>query len=332
MGAIVPLRVAESDASRYLASCGLRRIYQGKVRDTYSYPVEPELLLPLATDRVSIFDFVLSALIPRKGEVLTALTHFWLTTVLRDFPNHLAPAEELLRLKRMFSQLPMERCLVVKRAEIPPYEMIFRHHLGGSVYKEYLGTGTAGGNELPKRLTKWSFLEEPIFTPTTKEERGHDKPIPAQEYFEQTGEAGRQAEAMFRAAYGRAYAFGRSRGILILDTKFEGRDMIADEVLTPDSSRFTTEEDFVLAMAQKRDPIFFDKQVVRDWGVEVQTPWGKGIGNLDAKNPEHIAFVHSLEVPAEVVKETAIRYFSIFSSLTSWDIDAYQWMRRDVWV
>jgi phosphoribosylaminoimidazole-succinocarboxamide synthase len=299
-------------------------VYQGKVRDTYKLPCGDEnLLLLCATDRLSIFDFVLNALVPNKGEILTALTEFWLTEVLAEFPNHLMrsiayPGKNYaFDLKEVFPDIPLNRCLAVEEVEIPPYEMIFRHHLGGSIFKKYEETGMAGGQKLPQRLPRWSFLDQPLFTPSTKSKDSHDVNISASDYYEAIGEKGRESVKMFKDAYKKAYAFAREKGILILDTKFEGLNIIADEALTPDSSRFTTVEDWTKAMEEKRDPIFYDKEVVRQWGKTVKTPFGAtGIHMLWPKNPEHVAFVHGLEVPAEIIEETSGRYFSIFYRLT----------------
>ena len=300
-------------------------INQGKVRDTYRLPYgDDSLLLLCATDRLSIFDFVLNALVPDKGEILTTLTEFWFTEILAEFPNHLMssiayPGKNYASdLKEIFSDIPLNRCLAVEEVEIPPYEMIFRHHLGGSVFKEYQETGKAGGQKLPGGLPRWSYLDQPLFTPSTKSKDGHDANISASDYYEAMGEKGRESVIMFKDAYTKAYTFAREKGILILDTKFEGLDIIADEVLTPDSSRFTTVEDWRKAMLEKREPIFYDKEVVRQWGKTVKTPFGTtGIHMLWPKNPEHVAFVHGLEVPAEIIEETSRRYLEIFYRLTT---------------
>lgn len=302
---------------------------QGKVRDWYK--LSPSLLLLVATNRISIFDFILNGEVPRKGEVLTALTHFWLTSDLFwEFPNHLEQAEgnplknQAVGLKIYNPDIPLERALVVRKTEIPPYEMIYRHHIGGSVFKKYQETGMAGGHKLPPNLPKWSVLPEPIFTPSTKAKEGHDVNIDADAYFKAMGDKGRQADKMFKAVYMRAYAYAKEQGILILDTKFEGLDILADEVLTPDSSRFTTVLDWEMAMAEGRDPIFYDKELVRIWGKGLETPWGTGIHNLDPNNPEHTEFVHSVVIPDNIIQETTSRYLQIFQMLVRMDLDTYQ--------
>ena len=316
-------------------------IHQGKVRDSY---IISKLLLLVASDRISIFDFVLAAIVPKKGEVLTALTHFWLTSVLKNFPNHLVSLGDdphknyVLKLREAYPDIDPRRCLVARQAEIPEWEMIYRAHIGGSIYNKYLETGKAGGQSLPLGLPKWSRLTRPIFTPSTKAKEGHDINKDAEDYFAAMGERGKRANEMFLSAYTLAYAHAKARGILILDTKFEGLDVIADEVITPDSSRFTTVEDWKKAMAEGRDPVFFDKQPVRDWGATVVTPFfykkdkkghkkGErviGLNNLDPKDEEHIAFVHGLEVPEDIILLTTERYLMIFKMLTGMSLEDYQ--------
>lgn len=328
----IPPQVAESEQTRFMLKQGWIRIYQGKVRDTFDYPGRPDLLMLIASDRVSIFDHVLPALVPRKGEVLTALTHFWLTTVLKDFPHHLVcpinskPGAQAMPL--LFSGLQLSTCkraMVVRKIEILPFEFIYRAHLGGSVYADYQRNGIVAGQHLPSGIPKWGRLSRPIFTPSTKEKDGHDVNISQQRFRSKAGRRGEETRRIFASAYTKAYAFAAERGILILDTKFEGSaDRIADEVLTPDSSRFTTAGDWAAAMREGRDPIFYDKQLVRNWGAKVQTPLGAGIGRLSPKNPEHRAFVQSLTIPADVLEETTARYLQIFSLLTGWDLGKYQ--------
>lgn len=315
---------------------------QGKVTDIYTINEvcnkdgKPSLL-QVRTNRISIFDFVLSALIPHKGEVLTALTHFWLTHILTDIPNHLIGravnenrnyAEMLLD---KYPDIDLKRSLLVENLDIAPYEMIFRGHLGGSIYPKYLKTGLVAGQKLPPNIPKWTKMDEPLFTPSTKEADGHDVNITAQEYI---GNSFRSLIVnKLRKVYQKAYEYARSKGIIILDTKFEyGESKLADEVLTPDSSRFTSEADWLEAMAEKRDPIFLDKEPVRIWGGTISTPFLyegtnrliTGINNLDPKNPEHVAFVHSLKVPDDVIMDTTERYLRIFHLLTGMSLNEYQ--------
>mgnify|MGYP001616218511 CR=1 FL=1 len=326
--AILPLSVVETKVNEYLIRVGLKRVAQGKVRDIYEIPWWPGALLMLATDRLSIFNIVLPGLVPRKGEVLTALTHFWLTTLLKNFPNHLVSHEVHLALAARLPELPMERCLVVRKIDIIPVEYVFRYHLGGSVWPIYLesGTGAVHGQKLPPGLKKWQKLDEPLFTPTTKAEAGHDEPITIQQYLEETGEEGLSTLNLFTIAYEKVYKYAKARGILFLDTKLEGRGCIADECFTPDSSRIVLKGDWAQAMETGKDPIFYDKQLVREWGSKVKTPFSSfvGLNKLDPCDLRHINFVHQLEVPKEVVKETSRRYLKIFKLLTGQALDEYQ--------
>ncbi|MBI2098487.1 MAG: phosphoribosylaminoimidazolesuccinocarboxamide synthase [Candidatus Wildermuthbacteria bacterium] len=327
--AVIPEAVRETETSRRIEAAGLKRVYQGKVRDTYKHPRDPRKLVVVATDRISIFDVVLPTPVPQKGAVLTALTHFWLTCVLANFRHHLLtfPFD---RAEMVHSALPVKQTLVVWKLPIVPFEMIFRGHIGGSVWVQYQETGMVAGRLLPPDLAKWQQLDFPIFTPSTKAEEGHDANITVQEFFENTEGFGERAASALQEAYELAYAYARRMGILILDTKFEiglrpgGQVVIADEVLTPDSSRFTTMEDLEKALKEGRDPVFYDKEPVRNWGRTVDTPAGRGINLLDPKNPEHLAFVASLEVPREIMEQTTERYLDIFQRLTGMSLEQYQ--------
>jgi phosphoribosylaminoimidazole-succinocarboxamide synthase len=307
---------------------------QGKVRDMYHVPGESEQLLMVASDRVSIFDLVLPFLIPFKGEVLTALTHFWMTKVLVNLPNHLINNRDgyniVINLARSYRDVPTRQALIVHRAEVIPFELIFRGHLGGSVWKKYLNTGIVAGVQLPAELTKWSTMPSPLFTPSTKAENGHDVNITVDEFYQGAGDWAGGAEAITRRAYREAYTFAADKGILILDTKFEvgminGKPSLIDETLTPDSSRFTLVEGFDQVLAANRDPEFYDKEPVRDWGKELETPFGvTGIHKLDPGNTEHLAWIDSLETPLEVVGKTTVRYLDIFKKLTGQKLKDYQ--------
>jgi len=216
------------------------------------------------------------------------------------------------------------------------FEMIFRHHIGGSVFKKYQETGIAGGHILPKGLPQWSKLDEPIFTPSTKAEVGHDVNVDEDYFFKVMTERGLHNEAQFVVAqladaYKAAYAYAAENGILILDTKFEvAGPIFADEILTPDSSRFVKEDDWREAMEKGQNPKFLDKQPIRDWGSTVETPFYKdgnqivGINKLDPENEEHLEFVHSLIVPEEVIFDATRRYLEIFNLLTGYPLEEYQ--------
>jgi len=341
----VPKNLQNDALADYLKNMGLERIHQGKVRDTWRF--DKNQLLVVATDRISIFDFVLPALVPCKGEVLTALTHFWLTDILEGIRNHLIESEEsyihnaAYDLKHeCFTELPLERCLVVQDLgqKLYPFEMIFRHHIGGSVYKDYLATGMAGGQQLTPNLPQWSKLFDPIFTPSTKEEVGHDINVDAAYYYAEMEKLGKKEESedivdTLIRAYKTIYSYAEQRGVLILDTKFEvAGETIVDEFGTPDSSRFALKEDWVMAMKEGRNPHFYDKQPVRDWGMQVPTPFKDkktgqeitGINKLDPKDPAHVAFVHSLTVPEEIINGTTDRYLKIFKMITEQELLDYQ--------
>lgn len=313
----------EEPLKDYLERGNFRLWHRGKIRDTY---LGFGYLLVVASDRISVLDFVLPTLIPSKGEILTAITHFWLTQVLENIPNHL----NLRAWRELFGPginfPPAARCLTVDQYPILPFELIFRAHLGGSVWKSYQEAGAVAGQPLPAGLKKWDKLAEPIFTPSTKAEEGHDVNITVSEYEQATGVSGMEAARRAQRAYQQAYEYARARGILILDTKLEMSEsgIICDEVFTPDSSRFTTVPDWEQAQSAGRDPIFFDKEPVRVWARGVLTPWGTGYQNLDPENPEHVAFVHSVPVPLELVQQTADRYHKLFQMLVGQDLADYQ--------
>lgn len=335
--AMVPEAVAESEGSQLLTALGYPQLYCGKVGELFEVPGQPEQLLMYRSPRISIFDQVMPRLVPRKGEVLTALTQYWLTKVLADIPNHLLAwgGAENLWVEAGWNmdevlKLPLESTLLVRRGEVWPYEMIFRGHLGGSVWGDYELTGTVVGVRVQAGLSKWQKLPIPLFTPTTKAEGGHDVKLSLDEYpDEETNTNGGTLSAICLHAYMRAYKHAKQRSVLLLDTKFEGirvagQVMLADEVLTPDSSRYTTPEDLEVAIAEGRDPAFLDKEPVRVWGKGVETPWGLGLQKLDPENMEHLAFVAGLKVPDMVVSETTARYLEIVERITTKSLDVYQ--------
>ncbi len=303
---------------------GYKLTHQGKVRDTYRHPDFSDQLFVVATDRLSIFDFVLPALVMHKGAVLTALTHFWLTTVLAGYDHHLV---------RPMYGIGNNRTLIVRRLLMQDFELIFRHHIGGSVWKEYEQKGTIAGERMPAGLTKWQKLDSPAFTPSTKAKTGHDENITVFDYVRNSPPGIQSSVHRLRSAYGLAYQHALERGILILDTKLEANHdgVIGDETFTPDSSRFTTVADYEKAIKAGRDPIFYDKEPVRVWGRSVETPFGvSGINNLDPENPDHLDFVAStLVVPEDVLSETTDRYLRIFELLTGTNLRQYQaeWMK-----
>jgi phosphoribosylaminoimidazole-succinocarboxamide synthase len=243
--------------------------------------------------------------------------------------------------------IPAERCLVVKnlKGKMYDFELIFRRHIGGSVFKAYQETGKAGGYDLPSGLPQWSKLDRAVFTPSTKEELDHDINVDAEYFFKKMKEAGQYDEAvsvvdMLEEAYCQAYDYAKQCGLLILDTKFEvAGDVIGDEIITPDSSRFTKESDWFKTMAAGKSPVFLDKQPVRDWGLKIVTPFFDsngnqivGINKLQPKNPEHVQFIHSLVVPEEVISDTTKRYLEIVRLITKENLDYYQHEAMGLWL
>jgi phosphoribosylaminoimidazole-succinocarboxamide synthase len=268
----------------------------GKVRELYE--LDDERLLLVASDRISTFDVVLPTEIPDKGRVLTSLSAFWFTRTRDLVPNH------LLGLR------PDGRSTECRRLEMLPLECVVRGYLTGSGWKDYQATGTTSGHELPEGLRESDKLPEPIFTPATKAQEGHDENIDRDRAAELVG-ADRLAEVERVAIelYRFASEHAAERGILLADTKFElgldpdGRLVLADEAFTPDSSRFWPADEYEPGRAQPS----FDKQFVRDYCESLG--WDK--------NPP------GPELPDDVVAGTRARYVDAFERLTGIDFDDY---------
>jgi phosphoribosylaminoimidazole-succinocarboxamide synthase len=273
---------------------------RGKVRDVYDLG---DHLAIVASDRLSAFDWVLPTPIPNKGRVLTALTLHWLETL--SVPNHLI-STDLNSMGPQFAERAEElsgRTMLVKKAEVVPIECVVRGYLAGSGWKEYRSSGTVCGVSLPPGLHESEALPEPIFTPATKEESGHDINISFAEMGRRVGnELAEELRECSVAVYRRAAARARESGILIADTKFEwgrqrgGHVLLIDEVLTPDSSRFWP----ATAYRPGSSPPSFDKQFVRDW-LE-QSGW-------DKNSPPPA-------LPEEVVRQTREKYLEAYKRLT----------------
>jgi len=240
---------------------------RGKVRDIYE---DKDRLLIVATDRISAFDYILATGIPDKGRVLTQMTLFWLDFLRDVVPNHLLSTD--------VSALPPEfegRSMWVKKAQMFDVECVARGYLSGSGWKDYLRTGALCGIPLPTGLRESDALPEPIFTPATKAQSGHDENIPFETVVNMIGaETASRLRDLTLTIYKKAAEYARSRGILIADTKFEfgvvdGEIILADEVLTPDSSRFWPAETYSPGGAQPS----FDKQFVRDYLESIR--WNK---------------------------------------------------------
>jgi len=280
----------------------IKLVRRGKVRDVYA--VDEDTLLIVATDRISAFDVVLPNAIPEKGRVLTALTLFWLDLIRDIVPNHLITpdvARYPAPLRRYAAELE-GRSMLVRRAEVVPFECVARGYLAGSGWKEYQKTGAVCGIPLPAGLREAEKLPRPIFTPATKAEAGHDINVSEAEMAKSVGaEPTARLKQLTLAVYTRAADYAATRGIIIADTKFEfgragGEIILVDEVLTPDSSRFWPASEYVPGMS----PPSFDKQYVRDY-LETLT-WNK--------QPP------APPLPPEVVRRTTEKYLEAYRLLT----------------
>ncbi|MGE5206976.1 MAG: phosphoribosylaminoimidazolesuccinocarboxamide synthase [Chlamydiota bacterium] len=274
----------------------------GKVRDVYR--VDNEHLLFVATDRISAFDYVLATGIPNKGKVLTQLSLFWFD-LLRDLvPNHLATAEvdDYPAVLRPYKEQLRGRSMLVVRADMVAIECVVRGYISGSAWKEYKQTSSVCGISLPPGLRDSDQLPEPIFTPATKALSGHDENISFERMAQQAGPVlSRELRDLSLKIYQAAADYARKRGIIIADTKFEfGRTpaglVLADEVLTPDSSRFWPADRYEPGRAQDS----YDKQYVRDYLEEIR--W--------TKQPPAPA------LPAEVALKTGEKYLEAYRLLT----------------
>ena len=272
---------------------------RGKVRDVYDLN---DVYLFVATDRISAFDVVLSPGIPDKGRVLTQISNFWFKRF-QNVENHIIESD--------FDRFPSDvrrheelrgRSVLVRKCSVVPIECVARGYLVGSGLKEYKETGKVCGIELEKGLTTASKLHQPIFTPATKEETGHDQNISFERMSEMVGaDLAAQLRDLTLTIYREAAEYARSRGIIIADTKFEfgllkGRVVWIDEALTPDSSRFWPADQYLVG----KNPPSYDKQFVRDW-LE-STGWDK--------NPP------APELPREIVEKTREKYLEAYRQLT----------------
>jgi phosphoribosylaminoimidazole-succinocarboxamide synthase len=270
----------------------LKHLYSGKVRDIYE--LDGDQLLFVASDRISAFDVIMAEPIPDKGRVLSAMTAFWCSMLDDLAPTHLVSVVERGELAG--------RAMVVRRAEMLALECIVRGYLSGSAWKEYRSTGTMHGVPLPGGLLESERLPEPVFTPSTKAQSGHDENISFDDAVSLIGkEAAQDARDLCVAAYERGAAWAAERGLIIADTKFElgyidGRLAVCDEILTPDSSRFWPAD----AWSPGSAPPSFDKQPIRDW-LE-STGWDK--------TPPPPA------LPPDVVASSRERYITAYERIT----------------
>lgn len=273
---------------------------KGKVRDLYDLG---DKLLLVATDRVSAYDSILPNNIPFKGEILTELSRFWFERLKGICPNHLISTDI-----KTFPDIGVEksyllgRTMLVKKAKVVPVECIVRGYLAGSAWREYQESGSVAGYKLPAGMDQAEELSEPIFTPSTKADSGHDQNISRERMQELIG--GNLAEQLISysfSIYTQAAAFAKSRGIIVADTKFEfgiidGEVSLIDELLTPDSSRFWPRAGYKTGQSQ----MSFDKQYVRDY--------------LDSSGWNHQPPAPRL--PEEIVKQTSAKYIEAYELIT----------------
>jgi phosphoribosylaminoimidazole-succinocarboxamide synthase len=288
---------------------GAKHLHSGKVRDLYEVVDGPQAghLLMVASDRISIFDFVLDSTIPDKGEILTRMSLWWFEQLRDLVPSHVVSTD-----------VPEDvrgRAVICERLDMYPVECVARGYLTGSGLLDYRATGEVCGIALPPDLEDGSRLPEPIFTPATKAELGdHDENV---SYAAVESAVGADHAAALREltlqVYARAEQIAREQGIIVADTKLEfgrstsdgaGRIVLGDEVLTPDSSRFWPAEHWAPGRAQAS----YDKQIVRDWALSASSGWDRSSG--EAPPP----------LPDEVIALTRARYLEAYELLTgeSW--------------
>lgn len=291
----------------------LQLVRRGKVREVYA--VGDDRVLVVASDRVSAFDVVMGEPVPYKGAVLTQLTAWWLRRLEAELAGEVAhhmlsaEADEIVRLVPALAGHEAElrgRAMLCLRADVFPVECVVRGYLSGSAWQEYRASGTLAGDRLPPGLRESDPFDPPRFSPATKAESGHDENITPAEAAARLG--GADAETLERLSR-RVYSFGRdharARGIIVADTKFEfgrrdGRVILVDEVLTPDSSRFWPADRYAPGGPQPS----FDKQPLRDW---LAAERAAGRWNGEAPGPR---------LPAEVVSATSARYLEAFRRIT----------------
>ena len=274
---------------------------QGKVRDIYDLG---DTLLFVATDRISAFDYILEDEIPHKGQVLTQISCFWFELLEGVVENHLVSSDvnDLPEQFKEWSDYLNGRFMIVKKAQMIPIECIVRGYLTGSGFKDYQKTGSVCGIELPSGLQNSAKLPQTLFTPSTKAEIGdHDENISFERAVEIVGEkAATDIRDLSLKVYETAAEHARKQGIIIADTKFEfgvldGRTILGDEVLTPDSSRFWSADDYEVG----REQASFDKQFVRNW---LNANWDR------QGNPPHL--------PADVIEKTTEEYIQAYEKLS----------------
>ncbi|MBO7426572.1 MAG: phosphoribosylaminoimidazolesuccinocarboxamide synthase [Clostridiales bacterium] len=279
---------------------------KGKVRNVYDLG---DSLLMVVTDRISAFDVVFDELIPDKGKVLSSISAFWFDFTKDIIPNHVIttdPKEYPMGLDKYEEELK-GRSMLVKKVNMLPCECIVRGYLEGSALKEYKKSGTVGGMKMPEGLVQGDKLPEPLFTPSTKADEGHDINITYEQLVDLLGEE--DAKALKEAAlklYTSVSEYALTKGLILADTKFEfgkidGKLVVADEMFTPDSSRFWDAADYEPGRAQKS----FDKQYLREWLETLD--WDKTYP--------------APKLPDEVIAKTAEKYRECYSKLTGKELE-----------
>lgn len=284
--------------SDYVLPAGFEHLHSGKVRDLWTTP-EGHLLI-VATDRISAYDWVLPTPIPDKGRILTALSLWWFERLADVVPNHVVSLD--------VPRTVLGRAMVCERLQMFPVECVARGYLAGSGLVEYERSGTVCGVPLPQGLVDGSRLPEPIFTPATKAEVGaHDENVDFDTVAHTIGsDAAHELRALTLDAYRSAERIAFDRGVILADTKFEfgtradGTIVLADEVLTPDSSRYWPVEQWQPGRSQPS----FDKQYVRDWLASNASGWDRN-GSLPPP-----------PLPDEVVEQTRAKYVEAYERLT----------------
>ena len=287
----------------------LERIRRGKVREVFA--VDADRLLLVASDRVSAFDVVMNELVPYKGAVLTQITAWWLKHFEGEVAHHMLSSNVDEIIADIPSLAPFRkqldgRAMLCRRAEVIPVECVIRGYLSGSAWKEYKASGTLAGEPLAKGLVESDRFDPPIFSPSTKADVGHDENITIAQVRALLGDhvAG-ELERLSRLVYSRGRDLAAKRGIIIADTKFEfgtanGKIILIDEVLTPDSSRFWPADRYAPGGTQPS----FDKQPLRDY-LDGEKKAGRWDGNAPPPT-----------LPAHVIEATSLRYREAYKLLT----------------
>lgn len=302
---------------------GIKLLSRGKVRDIYELP--RNTLLLVATDGLSIFDFVLDALVPEKGIVLNCMNHFWCEYLGQfNIQTHLLAAgatiDEYLPQHLQNNRDLQSRAIVVQKLQMTPVEFIYRSVLTGSSVGSYQKDGTVCDHKLLPGLQDGDSLPYILDTPTTKAEEGHDENMS----FRKVRRTYPMQTLMGLQIFQICSNYAQTRGIKLADTKFEfGHDgfgeLISDEIVTPDSSRFWDYQEWQKSRQEevRKAPIPYDKQLVRGWGIKL------GINRHDPKNLDVVAWVHSFKVPDDIIDRTAAAYQQIFWRLTGYQIQEY---------